>query len=432
MRPVRTGPTAPSLAILALLSLLSFSPPARAHDPNLGEALVVLRHHGWFTVELSADLDAIALGTRPGGDPTQQLRALLALSPEERAALGDDLRTQAARWVRVEFDGRRVPLTLDLPLRAEGPAEPAFSEAAGHYGAPRAPGDSTATPPPTTADADNPPGAVGPTDARGLPGQLLIRPSWFGPSVRFTGRIPPDAREFVLHVSALRPPTRLTIFKDDHNQPFVSLVHKGGSSEPYPLTAAEPPIHTGYLVLGQYLVLGFAHIVPLGWDHILFVCGLFLLSPRLHPLLWQVTAFTLAHSVTLALSVCGVISAPASIVEPLIAASIAYVAIENLFTTRLHFWRPLLVFGFGLLHGLGFAGVLGELGLPESQFVSALVGFNLGVEFGQFAVIAGAFLLVGWWRKHPWYRTAIVIPASAVIAIIAFYTAVARVMGFGD
>ena len=87
----------------------------------------------------------------------------------------------------------------------------------------------------------------------------------------------------------------------------------------------------------EYLALGFEHILPDGLDHILFVLGLFLLSPRLKPLLWQVTAFTVAHSISLALSSCQVVSLPVSVVEPLIALSIALVALENLFTTQLQF-----------------------------------------------------------------------------------------------
>jgi hypothetical protein len=124
--------------------------------------------------------------------------------------------------------------------------------------------------------------------------------------------------------------------------------------------------------------------------------------------------------VTLALGIYGVVRISPAIVEPLIAASIVFVAVENLFTDRLQRWRPAVVFGFGLLHGLGFAGVLKEIGLPSSQFVTALIGFNLGVELGQLTVIAACFLGVGFWFRHRhWYRWAITMPASAVVAIVA-------------
>ncbi|WP_334062028.1 HupE/UreJ family protein [Limimaricola cinnabarinus] len=177
-----------------------------------------------------------------------------------------------------------------------------------------------------------------------------------------------------------------------------------------------------------YIPVGFDHILPKGLDHILFVLGLFFLAARLGPLLWQVSAFTLAHTVTLALAALGYVSVPAAIVEPLIAASIAFVAIENIFFPRLGVWRPAIVFGFGLLHGLGFASVLGEFGLPAGSFVPALIGFNIGVELGQLTVIAAAFLAVGWaWRK-PWYRRVIAVPASAGIALVGIWWVIERTL----
>ena len=183
-------------------------------------------------------------------------------------------------------------------------------------------------------------------------------------------------------------------------------------------------------VLYEYAVLGFTHIVPLGLDHILFVLGLLLLSTRLAPLLIQVTAFTVAHTITLALSVYGVVSLPSTIVEPLIAASIVYVAVENILTPNLKPWRAVVVFAFGLLHGLGFAGVLEAVGLPHGQFVPALVSFNAGVELGQLAVIAAAFLALGIWARHKtWYRARVVIPASAAIAAVGLFWTVQRVVG---
>ncbi len=209
---------------------------------------------------------------------------------------------------------------------------------------------------------------------------------------------------------------------------FVSAWLKPGvESEPYRLSDALPS-EPRATIAWQYLMLGFTHIVPKGLDHILFVLGLFLLSASMRPLLWQVTSFTVAHSITLGLSIYGYISLSSAIVEPLIALSIVYVAIENILTPRLHPWRLVIVFAFGLLHGMGFAGVLQELGLPRSQFLTALVTFNLGVEFGQLAVIAGAYLAVGiWGRNRDWYRRWVVIPASAVIAVVGLHWTVDRV-----
>ena len=201
----------------------------------------------------------------------------------------------------------------------------------------------------------------------------------------------------------------------------------GGQSSPE-IAVSGGDKQTGWQVFAHYIPVGFDHILPKGMDHILFVLGLFFLSTHLRPLLWQITAFTLAHTVTLALGAMGWVTVPASIVEPLIAASITYVAVENIFTSHLSRWRPFVIFGFGLLHGLGFASVLGEFGIPDDQFFPALIAFNIGVEFGQLTVISMAFLAVGlWFRYKPWYRARIAIPASAGIALVGAYWFVERV-----
>lgn len=178
----------------------------------------------------------------------------------------------------------------------------------------------------------------------------------------------------------------------------------------------------------NYIPVGIDHIVPKGLDHILFVLGLFFLSTRIGPLLWQVSAFTLAHTITLALAALDIVRIPGAIVEPLIAASIVFVAVENILSRGLNPWRPLVVFLFGLLHGLGFASVLAEFGLPDNAFVPALIGFNVGVEAGQLIVILVAFLAVGlWFGRKPWYKARIANPASAAIAVVGSWWFVERV-----
>lgn len=182
-------------------------------------------------------------------------------------------------------------------------------------------------------------------------------------------------------------------------------------------------------VIFSYITIGFEHIVPKGTDHILFIVGIFLLSTRLKPLLWQVTMFTVAHTLTLALSMKGIVSLPSNIVEPLIALSIAYVGIENIFAHSLHKSRLVLVFLFGLLHGLGFAGVLSEFGMPPNAFATALISFNVGVELGQLTVILFAYLAVGmWFRYKPWYHQRITIPGSLIISIIGLYWTYDRIV----
>ena len=208
--------------------------------------------------------------------------------------------------------------------------------------------------------------------------------------------------------------------------PYDGYLEAGALSDPIALVGGGQL--GGWATFATYIPTGFDHIVPKGLDHILFVLGLFFLSTQWRPLLAQVTSFTLAHTITLALAALGYVSIPGAIVEPLIAASIVFVAVENIFTNGLSRWRPFVVFGFGLLHGLGFASVLAEFGLPEDNFIPALLGFNVGVELGQLAVIAAAFALVGYWfGGKDWYRRVIAIPVSVFIAIVGAYWFVERV-----
>ena len=183
---------------------------------------------------------------------------------------------------------------------------------------------------------------------------------------------------------------------------------------------------TGDVIL-FYLKLGFEHIVPNGFDHILFVVGLCLLSTKIKTILWQATAFTVAHSITLALSMKGLIVTPPALVEPIIALSIVFVAVENILLTELKPWRVLVVFLFGLIHGMGFASSLNEIGLPRNKFFTSIVSFNVGVELGQIVVIVSVFVLIIFaFGKKPWYRKFVVYPLSAVIAIIAVWWTVER------
>ena len=178
-----------------------------------------------------------------------------------------------------------------------------------------------------------------------------------------------------------------------------------------------------------YLKLGYKHILPLGFDHILFVLSLFLLSSKLKPVLWQSLAFTVAHSVTLGLAMYSVVKVTPAIVEPLIALSIMYVALENVFIKKLRPSRIGVVFFFGLIHGLGFASSLSNLGLPQNSYLSSLIMFNVGVELGQLTVILAAFFLVGkWFGNKPYYHKYIVTPLSLVIAAIALFWVIQRTL----
>jgi hypothetical protein len=254
-----------------------------------------------------------------------------------------------------------------------------------------------------------------------------LRPRILMPGeIVFSGQLPAHA-----HTIAIRLPYVLgdtvQVYElpggNSHDEP----VSAGNYSSKIPITLKAPGKWDKLVALGRYIVVGFHHIIPEGLDHILFVLGLFLFSARLGPLLWQVSAFTVAHSITLGLAIYGVVRLPSSITEPLIAMSIVFVAVENIFTKEIKPWRYAVVFCFGLIHGLGFASAFANVGLPRENFLIGLVGFNLGVECGQLAVIAGAFLLVGWFRHRPWYRKVIVIPASSVIALVALFWTFQRI-----
>jgi hypothetical protein len=180
--------------------------------------------------------------------------------------------------------------------------------------------------------------------------------------------------------------------------------------------------------LALYLRLGFRHIVPEGTDHILFVLGLFFLGITWRKLIAQTSVFTVAHATTLFLSTYGIFRLPSRYVEPAIALSIAFIAMENVFSPRLGPSRLAVVFGFGLIHGLGFASSLSDVPFPKHDFIVALFGFNFGVDGGQLFVIALAFLAVGWFRNRPWFRARIAVPCSLVIAAIGVFWAVQRII----
>ncbi len=352
---------------LASLGALALSATACAHE--LRPAIATLAIEGRaLEVELSLNLEAAIAGIGAGHDDTAKSPA----APEYdrlRALESAALEARFAEFADTLLDG--IVLTLDddrATLRVIGVSIPEVGD-------------------PTLARISEVllAGAI-PAGTEALAWQLDGR---LGDSVI---RIRAAGDGEVLHAAFARAGERAG--------PFVL-----GDITPEPLGA----------LLLDYGRLGFVHIVPRGLDHIAFVIGLFLLSTRIASLLWQVSAFTVAHTVTLALGVTGIVNLPAAIVEPLIAASIVYVAVENVLTDRLHRWRPAVVFAFGLLHGLGFAGVLAEIGLPPGQLVAALLAFNVGVELGQIAVLALCFVAVGWAARREWYRRAVAIPGSIAV-----------------
>lgn len=159
----------------------------------------------------------------------------------------------------------------------------------------------------------------------------------------------------------------------------------------YP-SARLPPVQTAWTILTSYIALGFDHILG-GIDHLLFVFALFLLVPNRRNLIWAITAFTVSHSITLALAALGWLSVPTPPVEAVIALSIVFLAVEivtknNARKTMMQRSPWLVAFAFGLLHGLGFASALQDIGLPQNEIPLALLAFNLGIEAGQLIFVA--------------------------------------------
>lgn len=382
------------LRILIFISLVHVLPQrASAHDVALTNVSAVFASDGSYSVDVHYDANAWLVGLQPDHVTEEDLRKYLSQSDATRTAREDELRQFIQRRIKARFDDVVTPFDVTFVERAD---------------------------------------AGFPYTLESLAPKRLVQ---------LRGRVPGGATSFVISFSKVfgnivlflragdGPVTLQRLDMGGRSEPFDCRVlnqtdeSRGGGAETGSNSAAP-----SWSVTWQFILLGFEHILPEGVDHIVFVLGLFLLSHKWRPLMWQVTAFTVAHSITLSLAVFGVVRLSPSIVEPLIAASIVFIAVENVFTSKLHAWRPIVVFLFGLLHGMGFASVLMDLGIPDGNYVNALASFNVGVELGQLTVILLAFLVVGWWRKREWYRARIVVPASCLIAIVGLYWCVERLM----
>jgi hydrogenase/urease accessory protein HupE len=200
-------------------------------------------------------------------------------------------------------------------------------------------------------------------------------------------------------------------------------------------TAVVPPQHDAWSVAAVYLKLGVEHILT-GFDHLLFVLGLLIISRTMWLLVKTVTAFTIAHSITLVLATLGVIHVPSKPVEAVIALSIVFVAAEIVHARRgregVAARAPWIVaFTFGLLHGLGFAGALSEVGLPQGHVPTALLFFNVGVEIGQLLFVAAVATLVAVvrWSSPRLPQWLELLPAYGIGSIAMFWV-IQRVVSF--
>jgi hypothetical protein len=265
-----------------------------------------------------------------------------------------------------------------------------------------------------------------------LPKEQFVNPlNWPMTRIELVGTLPQagsaEMHGVMLTSFPFEEPISLTFTSTAEKRSMTRWLVAGQISPTFAGEAAAPSQKVDGSSLVDYLKFGFLHILPKGLDHVLFVLGLYLGARSLRSLLILVTSFTLAHSITLGLAALGVFRLPSSIVEPLIAASIVWVAVENLFP-RFSRGRPVIVFGFGLLHGLGFASALAALHLPSQNFLLTLLTFNAGIELGQLTVIALAFAITGWFLGKPWYRARLAVPASLLIATLAAYWTVERIL----
>ena len=177
-----------------------------------------------------------------------------------------------------------------------------------------------------------------------------------------------------------------------------------------------------------YTRFGIDHILPFGVDHLAFLLALILSATALRSLLVQISVFTLAHSLTLVLGVMKLVTLNSLLVEVIIAFSIAFVAIENLFMNYKLAWRSVIIFFFGLLHGLGFAGALNELGVPNDHFVSALIGFNVGVEIAQLSFGLVLFIALRKLIKPDHFQRFVFVPGNCLVALAGLYWLTERLM----
>ena len=209
---------------------------------------------------------------------------------------------------------------------------------------------------------------------------------------------------------------------------YSDYLPNGGESQAFMLSDAQPvPLGS---VIGKYIHSGIIHIVPAGLDHILFVVGLLAYGLSARGLIFQISLFTVAHTITLAAASLGWINISGSIVEPLIALSIAWIGVENMIRTsgRVAITRSSVVFVFGLLHGLGFASVLADFGLPQSAYIVGLLSFNLGVEIGQLIIVVPIFLMLRALKlTDRRFRRGFQIPVSTIISAIGLFWFVERV-----
>jgi hypothetical protein len=293
----------------------------------------------------------------PGGQPLSR-EAVMKSPPEELTRIRSETERTLRSLLRLTFAGKEVPWIIEFPDFEKSPL-------------------------------------VLPEEAA----------DWALLTTRLVIDAKPGSGELRVHWSG-EEESELIILTEDSEKGEIVSVRPGGEIVLLNVAASGVVTAAKQSATGGWVYSGFRHVLPLGLDHMLFILGLFLMVPKWKPLMVQSLLFTVAHSITLAIAVLGKVDLGGRTVEVLIAFSIAFIGVENLLSHKVGKLRYILVFCFGLIHGLGFASVLAEklVGVERNQFAWPLLGFNVGVELAQITVLATAFLL--FWPLNSWKKLA--------------------------
>lgn len=314
----------------------------------------------------------------PGGPPLSRA-AVMKSSPEEFARIRVETENTLHKLLRFTFAGKDIPWRVEFPDFDKTP-----------FGLPPEDGDVAL-----------------------LSTRLIFNPA-------------PGGGELRAHWSGEQE-TELIILIEEGDDPKIMSTLPGGTVLLLNVAqTAQAPPPARQPETGGWILSGYHHVLPTGFDHILFILGMFLLVPKWKSLVEQSLLFTLAHSFTLALSVYGLANVPMNFVNIMVAVSIAWIGVENLLIRTISKQRYILVFTFGLIHGLGFASGLREKlsGIPQSKLIMPLIGFNVGVELAQITVLIAAFIIL--LPMNPW-KNAVRTYGSIFVAICGFAWVIQRV-----
>jgi hypothetical protein len=357
-------PPLPLALVLASAVSIGSSVPVEAHEPGTTRVIANFTADRTYTIELTTDAPTLLARLEVARKQPRSSPATIADYRRGFAALCDEI----GRHLDASFDGTPVLVAPTCTVD-----------------------DAVTGPEPSLAS--------------------------LGVTVRFDGPIPAGASHFTWQYELTYATYALTIVSSDGSAD-ETLWLEGGQVSPVALLdrLAVPIAHA--VVAGRSFRLGFTRFLPNGLGQVLFVLGMVLLNRRPSSILWQVGAFTFAHSIALALTRYGLLSLSSSVVQPLIVLSVIYLACDNLVSPELRLSRIMLICLFGLIHGIALADALGPGTLIRSPLPGDLFWFNVGIEAAQLALIVGTCVVVGGWSQRERHRQLVVVPASALMALI--------------